>query len=128
MGVIREILAHSKLTSFFVRKGNNVPDDNGTTPSAMQDIAATAVSLFNQLNECRSAVRSITICAGRIQTDTCQADLFDGDGEGRQRALGRSIAAIRRRSGFGAILPAATLPVYQSDLAARAGSPPGGSD
>ena len=39
-----------------------------------------------------------------------------------------SIAAIRRRSGFGAILPAATLPVYQSDLAARAGSPPGGSD
>lgn len=95
---------------------------------AFAAIAATAVSLFNQLNECRIAVRSITICAGRIQTDTCQADLFDGDGEGRQRALGRSIAAIRRRSGFGAILPAATLPVYQSDLAARAGSPPGGSD
>ena len=95
---------------------------------ALAAIAAAAVSLFNQLNEGRIAVRSITIRAGRLENDTGQADLFDGEGEGRERALGRSIAAIRRRSGFGAILPAATLPVYQTDLAARAGSRPGGSE
>lgn len=81
------------------------------------EIAEAAVALFRQLNECRIAIKSISIRVARMQADSGQGDLFEGAGESKRRSLSRSIARIRRRSGFGAILSAATLPVYKSDPA-----------
>ena len=88
---------------------------------AFEDVAAAAVDLFREMNERRIAIKSISIRGGRMQPESGQGDLFDGGGEAKRRALGRSIASIRQRSGFGAILSAATLPVYKSDPAETGG-------
>ena len=87
----------------------------GRPSQAFTEIAAVAVELFREVNDRRIAIKSISIRAGRMQAESGQGDLFDGREEAKRRALSRSIASIRQRSGFGAILSASTLPVYKSD-------------
>lgn len=72
-------------------------------------LAALADGLFRALYQRRVALRAISLTAPAPRPDTGQTELFAGEGDGRQRALGDALAKIRARAGFGAILSGSNL-------------------
>ena len=76
---------------------------------AFQPLAALAVQAFAALYQRRVALRSLSLSVPRPARDTGQADLFDGSGEKRQRALGDALLAIRGKGGFGIIVRGANV-------------------
>ena len=78
-------------------------------------VADAAGELFEQLCQRRIAVKSVRINASRIRPESAQLDLFESSQDRRSHALGGSIHKIRDRSGFGGILAASMLPVYERD-------------
>lgn len=78
-------------------------------------VADAAGQLFEQLCQRRIAVKSVRINASRIRPGSAQLDLFESSQDRRNDALGGSIHKIRDRAGFGGILTASMLPVYERD-------------
>ncbi|MFH1572136.1 MAG: hypothetical protein ABIL09_29370 [Gemmatimonadota bacterium] len=78
---------------------------------AFDALAAAALGLFAELHLRRVALKAIEVVAMRPGRDSGQLDLFVGDGERRQRSLGRAVTDIRRRMGFGAVLAATEMGV-----------------
>jgi DNA polymerase-4 len=78
-------------------------------------IGDAAAQLFEQLCQRRIAIKSIRVSASRVRPQTSQMDLFESSQDRRSQALGRSIRKIRDRAGFGGILTASMLPVYERD-------------
>ena len=78
-------------------------------------VADAAAELFEQLCQRRISMKSIRINASRIRPESPQLDLFESSQDRRSRTLGGSIRKIRDRAGFGGILTASMLPVYERD-------------
>ncbi|MDB5103129.1 MAG: dinB [Fibrobacteres bacterium] len=72
-------------------------------------LADKAREMFRVLYQRRVALRSISLAAPAPKQDTGQTDLFESQGDRRQKALGDALAKIRGRSGFGAILSGANV-------------------
>jgi DNA polymerase IV len=72
-------------------------------------LAALADGLFRTLYQRRVALRAVSLTAPAPGPDTGQTELFAGEGDRRQRALGDALAKIRARAGFGAILSGSNL-------------------
>ena len=71
-------------------------------------IAQASIRLFEALYQRRVAIKSMKLVAGRPQGDTGQLDLFETDGQKRQRSLGCAITEIRKQMGFGIVLSASS--------------------
>lgn len=72
-------------------------------------LADKARELFRALYQRRVALRSIALTVPQPKQDTGQVDLFESQGDRRQKALGDALAKIRGRSGFGIILSGANV-------------------
>jgi DNA polymerase-4 len=72
-------------------------------------LAGKARELFRILYQRRVALRSIALTAPAPKQDTGQTDLFESQGDRRQKALGDALAKIRDRSGFNAVLSGANV-------------------
>jgi DNA polymerase IV len=72
-------------------------------------LAGLADGLFRALYQRRVALRAVSLTAPAPRPDTGQTELFAGEGDLRQRALGDALAKIRARAGFGAILSGSNL-------------------
>ena len=72
-------------------------------------LSKVAVGLFHEAYQRRVAIKSMHVVASRPSRDSGQLDLFGGQRERRQRALGTAITDIRTRMGFDAVLSATSL-------------------
>lgn len=72
-------------------------------------LADKAQEMFRTLYQRRVAIRAIALTAPAPKQDTGQTDLFESQGDRRQKALGDALAKIRNRSGFGVILSGANV-------------------
>lgn len=72
-------------------------------------LASLADGLFRALYQRRVALRAISLTAPAPRPDTGQIELFAGESDRRQSALGDALAKIRARAGFGAILSGSNL-------------------
>jgi hypothetical protein len=72
-------------------------------------LADKAQGVFPALYQRRVALRSIALEVPAPKQDTGQTDLFESQGDRRQKALGDALAKIRNRSGFAVILSGANV-------------------
>ncbi|MEO6094646.1 MAG: hypothetical protein ABIW76_02855 [Fibrobacteria bacterium] len=72
-------------------------------------LADKAQGIFPVLYQRRVALRSIGLEVPAPKQDTGQTDLFESQGDKRQKALGDALAKIRDRSGFAVILSGANV-------------------